>query len=182
MNNSTDGVTVLGVFFLDVLNIYKEKPEIHSELQKIVANIDLSDPNKMQPMIVYNQMLDWIADNLGKANAKIAGKKISNTIHNSLLDLKMISSESTPAEVMQALATVATKVISDPDNRGWEILKSENESLLMRRTQTFNSSVQFGVLEGLLYKCKNIYSPTVTLVKEVEKGDEYDEYLLTWRR
>lgn len=70
MNNSTEGVTVLGVFFLDVLNVYKEKPEIHAELQKIVGSLDLTDPNKMQPMHVYNKMLDWIPENLGKANAK----------------------------------------------------------------------------------------------------------------
>lgn len=181
MDNSTEGVTVLGVFFLDVLNLYKDKPEIKKSLDKIVADLDLSDPMKMQPMSIYNELLDWLENNLGKANAKLAGKRIGQTVYQSLLDNKMIHEQSKPKDIMGALAAVARQVIKDPQNRGWEILDVKDSSLVMRRTQTFNSSVQFGVLEGLLFKCKGIYSPNVRLIKEVSKGDEFDDYELSWR-
>jgi hypothetical protein len=32
---------------------------------------------KMEPMSVYNELLDWLEISLGKANAKIGGKKIN---------------------------------------------------------------------------------------------------------
>jgi hypothetical protein len=50
----------------------------------------------------------------------------------------------------------------------------------MRRTQTFNSSLQFGLLETLISKTGVLF-PSVDLQKSVEKGDEYDEYLISWK-
>lgn len=172
---------VLGVFFLNVLDIYKGKPEIHAQLERIVKDLDLSDPNKMQPMSKYNELLDWVDVNLGKANAKITGKKIGETIFHFLVSEKAITDDAKPIEVMKALAVLATNVIKDPKNRGWDIIVDENERIVMRKTQTFNTNIQFGVLEGLLFKCKSIRSPMVQLVKDVKKGDEFDEYELTWK-
>jgi len=50
----------------------------------------------------------------------------------------------------------------------------------MRRTQTFNSTFQFELLGTLIYTCK-VAIPKVELVKNVENGDEFDEYLFTWK-
>lgn len=74
---------------------------------------------------------------------------------------------------------MAATVIKDPEKRGWEIVESGPKYIIMRRTQTFNRTLQFGLLDELIRKTK-VLSPKVEYVKEVSKGDEYDEYKISW--
>ncbi|NJK85756.1 MAG: hypothetical protein HC906_07090 [Bacteroidales bacterium] len=154
MDNSTDNVMVMGAFFHSVMDIYKEKESVYRELQRIVNGLDLSVPNKMHPMAKYNELLDWIDHSLGAANAKITGKSIGQTVFDFMVSQNMIKEDASASDIMNALVQLANVVISDPKKRGWVILVNESERLVMRKTQTFNTNVQFGVLEGLLYKCK----------------------------
>jgi hypothetical protein len=91
----------------------------------------------------------------------------------------MISGDPSPDEVMQALVKVASIMIQDPKSRGWEIVETAPKHVIMRRTQTFNSTLQLGLLEGIVRKTK-VLSPRVSYVKMVEKGDAFDEYKLAW--
>jgi hypothetical protein len=70
-------------------------------------------------------------------------------------------------------------MIEDPEGRGWEILADTSVSLHMKRTQTFNSKLQFGLLEGLIQKAK-VSKVKVSYLKEVSEGDEFDEYFVAW--
>ncbi len=178
MDNSTEEVTLAAAFISDVLSLYDGKSD-QAALKQMAAGYDLSDPMNQVPMQVYNDMCNWVEQEIGAANTRRIGKKIGETAYIGMASQKMLSDDPCPAEVMQALAKVASIMIQDPKGRGWEILENGEKHIVMRRTQTFNSTLQLGLLEGLVRKTK-VFSPRVSYVKMVEKGDEFDEYKVTW--
>lgn len=179
MNNSTDNVTLIAAFVNDVINLYDGKPEFQNHLKKMTKDLDLSDPMKHVPMATYNEMCYWIEDQIGQANTKKLGRRIGETAYTNMLAMGLVKENATPTEMMEALQTVAATVIKDPEKRGWEIVESGPKYIIMRRTQTFNRTLQFGLLDELIRKTK-VLSPKVEYVKEVSKGDEYDEYKISW--
>lgn len=180
MNNSTKNVTLCAVFINDVLNPYRDQKSSYADLFTISQPYDLSEAFNQVPMQVYNDTCDWIEKNIGKASIKRLGREIGKTVFHNLQENKLISAKPHPHEIMVALANIAQQMIQDPEGRGWEIIEKTNRSILMRRTQTFNSTLQFGLLESLIFK-STVFSPHIALSKSVEMGDDYDEYLITWK-
>lgn len=180
MDTSTENVSLCAVFVTDVLSVYDNKRTEYPDLFKFTKGYDLSEPFDHVPMDVYNSICSWVEENLGKSSTKRLGREIGKTVFNTLQQNKMISAQPHPHEIMEALSNVARQMIKDPKGRGWEILEKTEKSILMRRTQTFNSTLQFGLLESLIFK-SGVFSPLVELVKSVDKGEEYDEYLITWK-
>lgn len=181
MDTSTNDVTLCAVFVQDVLRPYVERQDEFAPIFKMAQEYDLDDPFSQVPIKLYNNICQWIEDNLGKVSTKRLGREIGKTVYVSLHQNKLIGREPHPHEIMEALANVAQQMIKDPKKRGWEIIDKQPNSLTMLRTQTFNSTLQFGLLETLLYKC-NVSLPNVELIRSVEQGDEYDEYFLSWKK
>lgn len=180
MDHSTDNVTLAAAFVNDVLDIYKQKSATDYEiLKKMTTGLDLSNPMNMVPMEVYNSMCNWIESQVGQANAKLVGRQIGRTAYEAMKSFKMISDKSTPLEVMNALVTVAGTMIKDPKGRGWVILESHPKSIVMRRTQTFNGTLQFGLLDEIIRKT-GVLSPKIEYLRSVANGDEFDDYKITW--
>jgi hypothetical protein len=178
MDNSTENVTLIAAFVSDVINLYEGKTD-QKILKTMASQYDLTDPMKQVPMSVYNDMCNWIEEKVGKANARLLGRRIGETAYQSMVAQKMVNKDTTPGEMMQALKVVASALIKDPKKRGWEIVKNEPKEIIMRRTQTFNGTLQLGLLDTLIRKTNATY-PKVELIKEVELGHEYDEYRITW--
>jgi hypothetical protein len=63
-----------------------------------------------------------------------------------------IQSGAMPSEMMEGLAKVASAMIKDTQKRGWKIIEDSPKHIIMRRTQTFNSTLQFGLLDELFRK------------------------------
>ncbi|MFN9499959.1 MAG: hypothetical protein ACK57K_01405 [Chryseotalea sp.] len=179
MNNSTEHVTLAAAFVNDILDLYKDNEADYLKLKDMAKGLDLSAPTNMVPMQVYNDMCNWIESQIGQANTKRLGRKIGNTAFNAMVSFKLISEKPSPEEAMQGLAKVAGTMIQDPLKRGWEILESGKKHIVMRRTQTFNSTLQFGLLDEIVRKT-GVLSPKVEYAKSVANGDEYDEYKITW--
>lgn len=180
MDNSTEGVSLCAVFVTDVLSVYEDKRTEYPSLFNFAKSYDLSEPFDHVPMDVYNNICGWVEENLGKASTKRLGREIGKTVFNTLQQNKLISATPHPHEIMEALANVAKQMIKDPKGRGWEIVEKTQKSILMRRTQTFNRTLQFGLLESLVFK-SGVFSPLVELVSSTSRGDEYDEYMITWK-
>lgn len=180
MDHSTENVTLAAAFISDILNIYKERsPDNYEILKKKTDGIDLSNPMNMVPIEVYNTMCNWIESQVGQANAKIVGRQIGRTAFEAMKTFKLVTDKSTPLEAMKALCTVASTMIKDPKGRGWVILESGAKHIVMRRTQTFNSTLQFGLLDEIVRKT-GVLSPKVEYLKSVSNGDEFDDYKITW--
>jgi len=179
MNNSTEGVTLAAAFVKDIIELYEGKESVQRDLKDMAIHLDLSDPMHFVPIETYNKMCNWIEEQIGTVNTKRLGRKIGNTAYQGMLANGFISSDADPSEMMQGLAKVASAMIKDPQGRGWEILEDKPKYIVMRRTQTFNSTLQFGLLDELIRKTKAI-SPKVEYVKSVEQGDDFDEYKVSW--
>jgi hypothetical protein len=180
MNTSTEQVTLAAAFINDVLTIYKEKSQKDYDiLLKMTEGLNLSNPMNMAPIEVYNKMCDWIETQVGQANARLVGRQIGRTAFEAMKSFKMVTDKSTPLETMKALATVASTMIKDPQGRGWEIVESAPKYITMKRTQTFNGTLQFGLLDEIIRKT-GVMAPKVEYLKSVANGDEFDVYKISW--
>jgi hypothetical protein len=179
MDNSTENVTLFAVFIKDILKNYEDNKSDYTELFKMTEGYDLSNPYNKVPMKLYNDLCQWIENNLGKFNLIRVGRNIGETVFTNLVTNKIISEKATPIEIVQALAKIANEMVQDPKGRGWVILKHEENKIFMKRTQTFNSKLQIGLLDGLVRK-SGVFSVNVDYVKSLEKGDDFDEYMISW--
>ncbi|MFQ3212489.1 MAG: hypothetical protein ACJAT1_000227 [Marivirga sp.] len=179
MNNSTEGVTLSSAFIKDILDLYEGRDSLQNELKAMAEGIDTSNVMKFAPMETYNKMCNWIEEQIGQVNTKRLGRKIGNTAYHGMMANGFIENGAMPSEMMEGLAKVASAMIKDPQKRGWEILENSSKYIIMRRTQTFNSTLQFGLLDELVRKTK-VVSPKVDYVKSVANGDEFDDYKVSW--
>ncbi|TAE76310.1 MAG: hypothetical protein EAZ85_00110 [Bacteroidetes bacterium] len=124
-------------------------------------------------------MCGWIEENLGKFNLIRVGRNIGETAYQGMLDNKLFSDSATPHQIMEALVVVASQMIQDKLERGWKIIESNDNFVVMQRTQTFNSILQLGLLDGLIRKTK-VSGVKVEYVREIAKGNEFDEYKISW--
>ncbi|TAE00283.1 MAG: hypothetical protein EAZ97_06410 [Bacteroidetes bacterium] len=180
MDNSTTDVTLFAVFINDILDLYKNKPEIYEDLAPFTKGYDLYFAQNKIPIQVYNNMCKWIEDNLGRFNLIHLGRKIGETAYDTMISNKFIDRLSTPKQIMEALVQVAAHMIQDPKGRGWEIVAYTDNAIQMKRTQTFNGRLQFGLLDGLIKK-SNVMFVEVKYLQNVEEGAEFDIYEITWK-
>lgn len=179
MDKSTENVTLFAGVIEDVLKNYKDKQVEYKELFDIANGYDFSKPSNKIPIDVYINMCDWIENKLGKFNLIRIGRNIGESTYDTMISNKMIVGKCSPLDVMKALIITAQKGVQDPKKRGWEILSYTEKSIVMRKTQNFNSVLQIGLLDGLVRK-SGVLGVVVTLQHEVSKGAEFDDYLITW--
>lgn len=179
MDKSTENVTIYADVVEDVLKNYQDKKHEYKELFDMANNYDISKPTNKIPIQVYLNMCDWIEKKLGKFNLIRIGRNIGESTYETMLSKKMIVGKCPPLEVMKALIITAQLGVQDPKKRGWEIVSSTEKSIIMRKTQNFNTVLQLGLLDGLIRK-SGVVGVNVSLDKEINKGAEYDEYLITW--
>ena len=179
MNLSTENVTISGVYLQDILNFYKDKKEEYKELFDISKGYDFSNPNLKVPISVYNEACAWIERELGRFNLIRVGRQIGETVYLFMLKSNLVNAGTKPEEILDALIKIANTTVSDPHNRGWEIVESKPTQLLVKRTQTFNGKLQFGLLDGLIRK-SGVLSVNVDYAESIENGAEFDVYRITW--
>ena len=179
MDNSTEGVALLAAFIYDVLKEFEGQESVYPDLFEIVKDIDKNSPYSYVPMSVFNNLCQWVQDNIGADILIKIGTNVGETAYGALIENSLIEDGASPEEIMDGLSIAAGSMIQDPKDRGWELLNEKDKSLIMRKTQTFNSKLQFGVLSGLMKKSgKN--GVNVSYAKEVAEGDEFDDYLISW--
>ncbi len=180
MNNSTEGVRIHAGVISDLLRNYEHSRKgIGAPLFALAARLDLTDPTAWVPMEKYNEMCDWIETKLGPANMKIAGQRIGERVYDAVISSGAVGEDPKPIQMLEALKHAADTMIEDPLKRGWQILEQTETSIVMRRTQTFNSTLQHGLLTSLVSKT-GVRMPSVKLRQAVAAGAEFDEYEISW--
>jgi len=179
MDKSTENVTIFAGVIDDVLKFYLDKQQEYKELFDLAKGYDFSKSTNKIPIDVYIKMCDWIEYKLGKFNLIRIGRAIGESTYETMLSQKMIVGKCAPLDVMKALILTSHFGVQDPKKRGWEIVSHTEKSIVMRKTQNFNSVLQIGLLDGLIRK-SNAHGVKVEFKHEVIKGDEFDDYLITW--
>ncbi|MEO1652863.1 MAG: hypothetical protein AAFU64_04920 [Bacteroidota bacterium] len=183
MNTSTKDVTLLVTFVNDIIEEVEKLEGVDLQgLRELYQDYDLRNNYAQVPIRLYNDMCTWVGKHLGEETLINIGRNIGETIYEALLENAIVTANPSPQEIISGLEIAAASMIQDPLERGWEILDEDDESIWLRRTQTFNGKLQFGLLCGLLSKCQEITNIEVRYDKEYEKGDAYDEYVLSWDR
>lgn len=179
MDYSTEDVTLLVVFVNDILREVEKLSVDDKELREMVKGYPLNSPYSHLPIEVYNNMCAWVETRLGDDVLQNIAQNIGETVFEGLTANMIIDEDSSPLQIMEGLEIAADSMVSDPKHRGWEILENGPNSIRMRRTQTFNSRLQLGLIKGLIEKsgAKNVY---VSYAKEIAQGADFDEYLITW--
>lgn len=180
MDNSTEKVTLLAIFINDVLAEVEKLNVDKTPIANIIKGYDLTNPYDQIPIVVYNDLCHWVEKTLGEPIIIAVGKNIGETVYQTLKENSVIQVNSSPLDVIEGLIIAATSMIQDDKERGWEIIQANDDSIQMKRTQTFNSKLQFGLLEGLISKCASVEEVKVSYVTEVAKGNQFDEYLIQW--
>jgi len=183
MDNSTENVTLLAGYVSDVIDTVKELGHATEGLEAILAGFPLENPYKQIPMEIYNNACNWVENELGEKNVIEVGKKIGARAYDILVDNHIITPDANVIEIMEGIEIAASTTIQDPKERGWELLTQTETSIVMRRTQTFNSRLQFGLLERLAERCPTVEKDSVSIkyLQEVVKGADFDEYEVTWK-
>jgi len=179
MDNSTENVTLFAAFINDILRHYDNTKEEYKPLFAMTEGYDLSEPFNKVPIQLYNDLCLWVENELGKFNLIRVGRSVGETAFGAMKANGLVHDKSTPLETMQALVTVASSMIQDPKMRGWEIIENNKNSIVMRRTQTFNRQLQLGLLDALIRK-SGVTGVRVDFRKSIESGAEFDEYIITW--
>jgi hypothetical protein len=179
MNNNTENVTLLTVFILDVMREVEKETSDLSECRKIIASVNLQNPYQHVPIDVYNDLCTWVENNLGLEPLIRIGFNIGETVYTALIENAIITTGASPQETIGGLIVAAESMINDSENRGWVILDSQENSISMRRTQTFNSQLQLGLLKGLVEKSGKT-NVQVSYINSIANGAEFDDYLVTW--
>jgi hypothetical protein len=179
MDKSTENVTLFAGVIDDVLKNYQDKKQEYKELFDLANGYDFTKPTNKIPIQVYIQMCDWIEKKLGKFNLIRIGRNIGASTYDTMLKNNMIVGKCSPLDVMKALIITAQMGVQDPKKRGWEIVSSTEKSIIMRKTQNFNSVLQIGLLDGLIRK-SGVLGVVVAFSQELSRGAEFDEYLITW--
>ena len=179
MDSSSDDVHLFAGFVCDLLSSYVGNPYA-KRLFEIAGGLDLSNPTRPVPMSIYNAMCDWIVRELGPASLRKAGEHIGRRVFDHMAAQGVVSPASTPNEILAALKVAADTMILDPKGRGWTIVVSEPQRVVVRRTQSFHPVLQEGLLQSLAERSNLIVYATVRYLSSRARGDAFDDYEVSW--
>jgi hypothetical protein len=178
MDNSTEGVTLLTGFVHDILSEYQHLRRVCGPAFQLANGVEKSKPDEWCSIDVYNDICRWIEDNVGSMSIRQAGIAIGRRVYDNIVKNGKIESP-TPIAIMEALKWAASVMIRDPKGRGWEIPDRSENSITMRRTQTFNCTMQEGLLVSLVERT-GVEGADVEHARCTKRGDEFCEYRLSW--
>ncbi len=180
MDRSIDGVTLISGFVFDLLRAYESKRMGYvAKLFDMAKHLDPENPNELVPIQLYNDMCQWIEDEIGVASLRRAGVAIGNRAYVHLAQKDLMVTEPSPLQIMQGLKRATSTLIQDPKGRGWEILEAKEGLIVMRRTQTFNCILQEGLLKSLVNRT-GARLVEVDHIACTRKGAEFCEYAVKW--
>lgn len=179
MDHSTRDVTLLSGFLFDVAGAYRGRPIFH-EIDGMLRNFDPQRPDDWAPMSDYNRLCEWVEQRVGSVSVQRGGEAISARVHAHLLGEGAFGGRPSAGDLLREAERLARVLIRDPKGRGWQLLEERPFEAFVRRTQTFNCTLQEGVLRALLEQ-GGFASVLVDHVRCVRRGDPFCDYRVSWR-
>ena len=180
MKRSTDGVTLYSGFIFDLLSAYeRNRTTFAAPLFEMAGHLDKDQPTQLVPIELYNDMCRWIEDNLGAASLRNAGTAIGDRAYDFLTQGEQLPRDPSPLQILQGLQHATSTMIQDPEGRGWAILETGENRIVMRRTQTFNCLLQEGLLKSLVNRT-GARLPAAEQIACARQGADFCDYAVTW--
>jgi predicted hydrocarbon binding protein len=179
MDHSTRDVTLLSGFLFDVAGEYQGRQVFH-EIDGLLQGFDPRRSDVWVPMSTYNRLCEWVEQRVGSASIQRAGEAIGSRLHTQMVrDGVLVEQPTTPSALLHELQRLAGVLIRDPLGRGWQILDERPFEAVARRTQTFNCTLQEGVLRALFERA-GVSSMLVEHVRCTRRGDPYCDFRASW--
>ncbi len=178
MDHSTRDVTLLSGFLFDVARAYRGRSIFH-EIDVLLRDFDPDRPDDWVPISAYNRLCEWVEQRVGSVSIQRAGEAIAARAYGHMLREGGLGERPAPGEVLREAERFARVLIHDPKGRGWQVLEERGFEAVVRRTQTFNCTLQEGVLRALLEQA-GFASVLVEQARCVRRGDPYCDYRVSW--
>jgi hypothetical protein len=179
MDASVDGVTLMSVYVFDVLSAYRAFEKSCPRLFEMAGGLDPSRPDAPCSLALYNDICRWIERHLGGTSIVEAGRVVGRRVFSEMDRTGLLSADPDPHQLLEALCRAEGLVLHDPRHRGFTILESHPERVVIRRTQTFNCMLQEGLLVSLIEQA-HVLVPAARHLRCTRDGAEYCDYEITW--
>lgn len=176
MDHSTHDVTLLSGFLFDVAREYRGRP-IFQQIEGMLAGLDPHKPDAWVPISAYNRLCEWVEQRVGSTSIQRAGEAIVARAAPHMHGWRGERLE--PGDLLREAERLSHVLIRDPKGRGWQLLEERPCEAVVRRTQTFNCTLQEGVLRALLERA-GLVSVLIEHARCTRRGDPFCDYRLSW--
>lgn len=173
-----DEVTIPSGLVLDLVDECRHLGAVASPLLRMTSQLNPERPQDRCSAELFHDASDWIERELGMTSVRLAGRQIGHRFYAAMRGLGLPEAPST-LELMRELEGASRTIIYDPEGHGWDLLRHDQRSALMRNTQDVNCVL----LEGLLLSLMDRTPAQGIQVRQVacaRRGDDACDYEIAW--
>lgn len=176
--NDDDGVTVPAALVLDLVDECRHLGAVAGPLLRMTRHLNTERPGDRCSIDLLNDASDWIEHELGMTSVRLAGRQVGHRFFAAMRTLGLPEVSST-LQLMRALEDASRKVVSDPEALGWELLRHDLQSAVMRNTQDTNCVLSEGVLLSLMdhTPVRGVHVRQITCTR---RGDPHCDFEISW--
>jgi predicted hydrocarbon binding protein len=176
--NDEGEVTVPTALVLDLVDECRHLGAVAAPLIRMTRHLDVERPGERCSIDLLNDASDWIERELGMTSVRLAGRQVGHRFFAAMRTLGLPEAPPT-LQLMRTLENASRKIVSDPQDLGWELLRHDHQSAVMRNTQDTNCVLSEGVLLSLMdhTPARRVH---VRQVNCARRGDEHCDFEITW--
>lgn len=173
-----DDVTVPVALVLDLVDECRHLGAVANPLVKMTRHLDANRPSDRCSIDLLNDASDWIERELGMTSVRLAGRQVGHRYYAAMRTLGLPEVPTT-MQLMRTLEDASRKIVSDPQDRGWELLRHDQQSAVMRNTGDTNCVLSEGVLLSLMDHA-GVAGVHVRQVTCSRRGAEHCDFEISW--
>ena len=141
---------VSGDYFFDLLEQYKDLPEIRVELERIIKENNINNTKKKYSLQLYDLMINWINNNLGDANTRSAGRLFFKKFF-----IKYFDGRNYDIGILTEVGDLLEGIVGESKFRYQ--MKYREGTLKIKTITAFNPVFQMGFIEEFLKQLSRFY-------------------------
>ncbi len=183
MNDMTKSTTLKAAWVTHLLQEIQQRPEPidNTVLMDYCEAYDLGQSSCMVPLQVYQDICDWIEQELGEQAILEIGFQIGENTFQDLMEEGKIDAQAKPQRLLEELQTTTDTMVRDPRGKNWEIAEIQEQSIKMSLNQNFHSKLQLGLLRGFVQKCTSINEVEVSYQPKETAENGQEECIIYWQ-
>lgn len=173
-----DDLTVPCGLVLDLVEECRHLGAVAQPLIKMTRHLDPQRPEDRCSLDVFNDASDWIERELGMTSVRLSGRQIGHRIFAAMRGLGL-SETPTTLQLLRQLEGASRSIVRDAEGHGWDLMRHDQLSAVMRNTQELNCILLEGVMLSLLERTSAV-GCQVKQVACTRLGDDACDFELSW--
>jgi len=176
--NDDDEVTVPVALVLDLVDECRHLGAVAGPLLRMTRHLGADQSSDRCSIDLLNDASDWIERELGMTSVRLAGRQVGHRFYDAMRKLGLPDAPTT-LQLMRTLENASRKIVHDPEDHGWELLRHDQQSAVMRNTEDVNCVLSEGVLLSLMDRtaARGVHVRQVTCSR---RGDPHCDFEITW--